>query len=100
MAMRGPNPGPGSPAATKTEPFLRHRHLGLALVGLGHAPLTTVSATAVMALTGARAWSAELAALDALVLMGFAGVVAWLALRAFDTHAGVSILPKRWRDLG
>ena len=100
MAMTAPSLEPVNPAATKTEPFLRRRHLALALASLAHAPMTTVSASAVMAWIGARAWSAEVATLDAVSLLVFPAFVAWLAFDVLDTHAEVTLLPRRWRDLG
>jgi len=88
-------------AATKTEPtFRRGWHLLFAIIGLAHGPVTTATGAAVLWLTGARAWSAELVALEALAQLGFAAIVAWLAFSLFDTHAGVTVLPKRWRDIG
>jgi membrane protease YdiL (CAAX protease family) len=87
--------------ATKTEPtFRRGRHLFFAMIGLAHGPIVAGTGVATLWLTNATTWSAELMALAAMMQLSFAALVAWLAFSVFDTHSGVTILPKRWRDLG
>jgi len=49
---------------------------------------------------GAQVWTAELSTLNQFALLGFCAFVAWLAFAVFDTHSGVTILPRRWRDIG
>lgn len=86
---------------TKTEPtFQRGRHLAFALVGLAHAPLTSLSSFAVFPLVHASAWTPQVATIDCLVHLCFAAFVAWLAFAVFDTHAGVTIMPARWTAIG
>jgi membrane protease YdiL (CAAX protease family) len=88
-------------ATTRTEPtFLRGRHLGFAVMGLAHAPMVGATWPIVMRVTNSRTWSAELAALNVSTQLCFAAFVAWLAFAMFDTNAGVTIWPKRWRDIG
>lgn len=87
--------------ATKTEPtFRRGRHLALSVVGLVHAPLVKETGLFALWITGAQGWSAELAAVDAMIALCFTAFVAWFAFAVFDTHAGITIWPKRWRDIG
>ncbi len=49
---------------------------------------------------GAEVWTAELSTLNQFALLGFCAFVAWLAFAVFDTNAGVTIFPERWRDIG
>lgn len=87
--------------ATRTDPtFRRGRHLALAVIGLSHGPLTGETAGVLLAATSSPTWSAELSTANAAVALCFAAFVAWLAFAVFDTHAEVTILPRRWRDLG
>lgn len=86
---------------TKTEPtFRRGRHLALAVAGLAHGPLTRETGAILLSLTHSVSWSAELSTLNATVNLCFAALVAWLAFVVFDTNSGITILPKRWRDVG
>jgi uncharacterized protein len=88
-------------AATQSEPtFERRRHLLFAALALAHGPLTREIGPAILWLVGARVWSAELVAAEAMSQLGFAALVAWLAFWAFDTGSGVTLLPRRWRDAG
>lgn len=88
-------------ATTKTEqPFQRGRHLALALLGLAHAPVSGITGAALVWATSTRYWSAELATANAMLWLCLAAFVGWLAFAVFDTNAGVTIWPKRWRDIG
>ncbi|MFO7565901.1 MAG: type II CAAX endopeptidase family protein [Enhygromyxa sp.] len=87
--------------ATETEPiFQRGRHLALAVIGLAHALLVGSSWTVVLWATNAQVWSAQQGTINSLIQLCFAALVAWFAFTVFDTHAGVTIWPKRWRDIG
>lgn len=91
---------PGA-VATETEPaFERGRHLAFAIIALAHAPLVGATAPVVLRITSSQAWSAELATLNVALQLCFVAFVAWLAFAVFDTRAGVTVWPKRWRDIG
>jgi len=68
-----------------------------AVVGLAHAPLVNYTPAAVLMVTGSPIWSPQVATANAALVLCFAAFVAWLAFTVFDTHAGVTILPRRWR---
>jgi membrane protease YdiL (CAAX protease family) len=87
--------------ATKTEQtFRRGRHLFFAAVALAHGPLTNITPVVVLSMVHANVWTTEISTINHLLQLCFAAFVAWLAFAVFDTHAEVTILPKRWRDLG
>jgi membrane protease YdiL (CAAX protease family) len=101
MAMTTVPAGPVV-VATKTEPrpFQRGRHLALGLVALAHAPLVAATPSAVVRVTNAQTWSAELATVNAAIPLCFVAFIAWLTFVVVDTNAAVTVWPKRWRDIG
>jgi membrane protease YdiL (CAAX protease family) len=80
--------------------FQRGRHLAFAIVGLTHAFVVRSGWVAVSWATNAQVWTAQRGTIEALIHLSFAALVAWFAFTMFDTHAGVTIWPKRWRDIG
>ncbi len=82
-------------------PFLRGRHLALALIasafavwfiGLGPAPAQW--------LLSGDGWTPQMATLNTSLLLFGVAVPAWLAVAVIDTHSGVTVWPSRWRSLG
>lgn len=97
------DPGSQQPAAqraTTDSDFRRARHLLLACVGLLHAPLTMRMWEVLHPIVGTHPWDARVDALANLIPLCFAAAIAWLAFTGFDTKSGVSVLPRRWVDLG
>lgn len=85
---------------TTTEPvFDRARHLVFAVLALAHGPLLPLIGVGVGALPIASD-PAIVVVIEAMVQLCFAAFVAWLAFVVFDTHAGITVWPRRWRDLG
>jgi membrane protease YdiL (CAAX protease family) len=82
-----------------TDPaFNRRLHLTLAVVALGHGPIG-VWTIDVLPTLGVFV-SPEASTIIRLVHLCFAAFVAWLAFAVFDTNAGITVLPKRWCDVG
>lgn len=79
--------------------FARGRHLGFTALALLHAPLATTTVL-LAALVPIHPWTPQVEALDRLLPLVFVTAVAWLALDRFDTGSGVTLLPRRWADVG
>ncbi len=48
----------------------------------------------------ASPWTAQLDTFDRLLALVYVALLAWLAFDVFDTRSGVTIFPRRWRDVG
>jgi membrane protease YdiL (CAAX protease family) len=81
--------------------FRAKLHLGFACVALLHAPLAVNAWSIVNSfLSPDHPWSVELELIARLLPLCFVALVAWLAFERFTTHAGVTLLPTRWADVG
>lgn len=79
--------------------FDRAKHLGFACVGLLEAPLA-VAVWDLLPLVHVQPGTPQYDVLARLILVCFAAFVAWLAFDRFDTGSGVTVLPRRWADVG
>jgi membrane protease YdiL (CAAX protease family) len=79
--------------------FARRRHLVFALLALLHAPMAMATGI-VPRLVSTHPWTAQLDTLDRLIPLVFVAAIAWLAFEVFDTRAEVTVLPRRWADVG
>lgn len=87
--------------AASTEPtFDRARHLLFACIGLLHGPLVMHAGELLALFVSTFPWTLELHTLTIVIPLCFVALVAWLAFAVFPTNSGVTVVPRRWADVG
>ncbi|MFO7566744.1 MAG: type II CAAX endopeptidase family protein [Enhygromyxa sp.] len=82
----------------KTERSTRRLRLVFAVAGFGQWATFMLAGYAVYPLTGG--WTPLALAIMDTASLAYAAFVAWLAFAVFDTDDTISVLPRRWRELG
>ncbi len=87
-------------APTIAPDFQRTRHLLFALLALLHGPLIMKMWEWMPVLVPRYPWTAQTETIETLVPLCFVAVLAWLAFAQFDTGSSVTVIPRRWSDVG